>query len=352
MLNTIVYTVILSLFLVLCLYGIRIRQPNKDIPFLLNRRTTDVLRGYAIMSIMLHHMVLRMSSASILIPFRLVGYLGVSIFFFLSGYGLYHAYEKKKDIYVKGFMLKRIESVYVPAVIAQLFFMLAMMIVFHQQYKPLAFLRGLLGLYPVDSSQWYVLAALYHYFVFWLSIRFLKAWKHRTIFLFAAAVVYFVFCVLMGFSKNWYDTAFCFSLGVTFAAYGKRAFAWIQRVKITLPVLLAVLGLSVYFSYGKEDAAAIAFRCVSSITFVLLVIALLCIVDVEGCKLSAYIGTISLECYLMHGKAIRLCEKALGDIAGLETLAYLLLTAVLVFGFSFLMKHYRAFLKHEPKMKK
>ena len=345
MVNICIYSVIMLCFLASCIYGISLRKQPHVLPQQMNRSTTDALRGISIMSITLHHMSQGMSSASILTPFRLAGYLGVSIFFFLSGYGLYQS-ANKKSTYAKGFMIKRITSVYIPAVLAQLLFMLAMSIGGFQHYSLKSWLTGLFILYPIDSSQWYILAALYHYFAFWLAIKFLKTWKHRIVLLVCTAAAYLTFCILTGLSKHWFDTVFCFSFGVAFAAYGKAIISWSKNVRLVLPALVVIFGACVWFSYGKESAPALALRCISSIVFVMLILTLLSIVNLENCKCAAFIGTISLECYLMHGKALRLIEAIVQDIKGIDTVVFLLLTAVLVFGFCILMKYYRSFMNH------
>ncbi len=347
--NEIIYAIILIGFAFICFHGVQLKKQEDNTLFVLSRKTTDTLRGYAILSIMIHHLVLKMSSASILLPFRLTGYLGVSVFFFLSGYGLYQASSNKEVLYTRGFLPKRITSVYLPAVFAQLFYMIVMMIGFRQQYTLQSFLIGLFVLQPVDSNQWYILAALYHYLMFWLSLKFLKTWKKRVLFLLLSAIVYFVFCVGMHLSKNWFDTAFCFFLGVTFAAYGKHLFFWLKQTIVTLPVLFVLFGVSVYFSYGREDVTALAFRCLSSIVFVLLTVSILNIVNIENCRSAAFIGSISLECYLMHSKAIYIIKSIFRDIKGKETIVYLILTIFLVFGFSWLMKYYRLLLKRIRK---
>lgn len=341
MMHLLLYTVILVLFLGTCLYGIRFRN-QPDALFELNRDTTNALRGYAILGVMIHHMVLKMSSASILLPFRLVGYLCVSLFFFLSGYGLYQAARKRGDAYTHGFLQKRLTAVYIPAVFAQFLYMVVLVLVFHRRMTVPACLEGLFVLYPLDTNQWYILAALYHYLMFWLSLKYLQKWKYRILLLLAAALAYLAFCVAMGLPKNWFDTSFCFVIGVAFAAYGRKAFFWLRRTAVVLPVLLAVFGMSVFLSYGKEDAQSLVFRCVSSITFVLLTLALMRIVDLSHCKAAVFLGSISLECYLMHSKAIHVLELQYGTLDGTTTVIYLLLTAALVCGFVQLMKCYRS----------
>ena len=140
------------------LYGAKLRKP----PSLtgLDRRTTDVLKGMAILVIMVHHMVLRMSHPGILLLFRGIGYLGVAVFFFCSGYGMTVSAEKKGIAYADGMFRKRLLMIYLPAVAVNAVYMVIRILCFGKTYSPAEWCSGLLLMVDVDSSMWYIITIM------------------------------------------------------------------------------------------------------------------------------------------------------------------------------------------------
>lgn len=343
MLNHICYLAILLGTVGVFMFKIRIRKDNDK--YVLDRDTTSVLKGYAIIMIMIHHMVLRMSDAGILIPFRIVGYIGVTIFFFLSGYGLVCTAEGREKMYSKGFMLKRVQKIYIPAVFAQLVYMLILLFCFNESYTISGFIKGVLTLYPIDTSQWYIIAIFIWYFCFWFLLKLSISWNARIAILFGCSVVYIAVCLNLGLTKNWIDTAFCFSSGVAFAVHRTKFIDLINKHLIILPVSFLLLGITVLFSFGKETDTAIALRMVSTIALIVTVLMILRFVDISRNKLVAYIGTISLECYLVHGKVIRVVKLYFGDVASMEAVIYLVATVLITAIFVFLVNKYNFLLK-------
>lgn len=338
MLNQICYTAILLVTAVIFFFGLHIRKNNAS--YELDRNTTNVLKGYSIIIIIIHHMVLRMSDAGILLPFRIAGYIGVSIFFFLSGYGLVCASEDRENAYSHGFMIKRIEKIYVPAVFAQLVYMLVLVLCFSKSYSAFEFVKGVFTLYPIDTSQWYIIAIFFWYICFWILLKFNISWNTRIAVLFGSAIVYIAVCMLLGLTKNWIDTSFCFVFGVAFGVYRKKCIGFINSHLIILPISLILLGVTVLFSFGKETDSAIVLRTASTIFLIITVLMILRFVDISRNKISAYIGTISLECYLVHGKIIRIVKLYFGDVTAKEALVYLAVTIVATAIFVFLVNKY------------
>lgn len=336
--NTVVYFIFLVALLVVFLIGLKWNTEREV--HSLSRDTCNVLKGYAILLIVIHHMVLRMSHVGILLPFRLAGYLGVSVFFFLSGYGLTCAAKNREKAYSNNFIFKRIKKIYIPAVIAQFVYLLVLMSFFDKSYSAGDFLKGLFFLYPVDTSQWYIIAVFYWYIAFWLFMKCFTSWRNTIIGLFAMALLYIIICLSVGASKNWVDTAVCFPLGVMFAASGEKPFSMINKYGKMLFVPAVLFAVTVFFSYGKTDYAALVLRIMSSMLFLLIILMTLKYIDISKNRLVGYIGTITLECYLVHGKVIRIVKLAFGDVKAIEMLIYFAATILIVVLFSWFLKKY------------
>ena len=347
--NQVCYAAIVLILAFIMLFRVRLR--SKDTELCLDKNTTNVLKGYAIMVIIIHHLVLRMSRPGILLPFRIGGYLGVTIFFFLSGYGLVCASEKREKNYSKGFMKKRIEKVYVPAVFAQLVYMIILLLCFDYDYSPAGFIKGTFSLYPIDTSQWYIIALFIWYFTFWLLLKLDISWNKRIIALFVTAAIYIAMCSILGLTKNWYDTALCFPLGVTFAVYREKLVCFFQKNILIIPLALIVFGVTVLFSFGKENSTALILRMISTISFIAIIIIFIRLFDVSSNKLAAYIGTISLECYLVHGKVIRIVKLNFGSINAVQSIIYFIFTVIATIAFVFILKRYNSLLGLNSKHK-
>ena len=320
---------------------IRIRKGAEQ--KILDYSTTSALKGMAILVIMIHHMVLRMSSAGILLPFRGLGYLGVTIFFFLSGYGLTCSAEKKGKSYADGFLWKRLLIIYIPAVFANLLYMGVQCIFFEASYTPSEWCSGLLLMVDIDSSMWYIIAAFMWYIAFWVGLKRFQGKKTKLLFFGAVSIVYIVVCLLLKLSKNWIDTAFMFPLGAVAGSYPEKLWkrVWNCRVAVWLPVSLALCGGCMAFSFGKEDNFSLLLRIFSTFFFTAVLLLCLRLVDISQNKPCALLGTITLECYLIHGKVIRLVRLYFGQVEAKEIIIYLIVTAVCVAVFCLLYQNYK-----------
>lgn len=103
-------------FLLSLVFGLAIIsiQPSEN---LINRdlsiQSTNNLKGFSILIIVLHHLSQRTAfglskSAYWLSRFNVVGRLAVAIFFFVSGYGLTRQFQQKGQDYLHHFLRKRI----------------------------------------------------------------------------------------------------------------------------------------------------------------------------------------------------------------------------------------------------
>lgn len=325
---------------IIFLGGVRLRQPA--VLERIDVQTTSVLKGMAILIIMVHHMVLRMSGAGLLLPFRGIGYLGVTIFFFCSGYGMTVSASKKGASYTDGFLIKRLLLIYVPAAFVNTLYMLILSLFFDKNYTCIEWCSGIFLMVDVDSSMWYIIAAFVWYAAFWIGLRF-RTPNRRIAFLLVVSVVYIAVCLLMKLTKNWVDTAFMFPLGTAVASYQDKALQKCSSCRLTvwLPVMLILCGSCMALSFGKEDYGSLILRILSTFLFMAALLLLLRVIDFSGNKSCAYIGTITLECYLIHGKIIRLIKLYFGHVEAAEMLIYVAGTMLCTAIFCWLYQRYK-----------
>lgn len=97
------------------------QQPDQSRFGILN---TNALKGVLAIAVILGHV-----STRVMIPlgyewarmFGILGIFSVTIFFFISGYGLMQSYQKKGATYFQGFLRKRVTGTFIPLALASIF---------------------------------------------------------------------------------------------------------------------------------------------------------------------------------------------------------------------------------------
>lgn len=79
------------------------------------------MKGMAALLIVFSHAHFYSTDLGLLKLFKPFGFIGVSLFFFYSGYGVMCQYISNVK-YLNGFLLKRFRSVYIPYLIATLMY--------------------------------------------------------------------------------------------------------------------------------------------------------------------------------------------------------------------------------------
>lgn len=83
------------------LIGVRKVKKSQNLNYnYFNQTQTSILKGISILLIVVHHFTIRLINPEFMKPFLNVGFLGVAIFFFISGYGLISSYLKDKNYFI------------------------------------------------------------------------------------------------------------------------------------------------------------------------------------------------------------------------------------------------------------
>ena len=146
------YTICFSILSIVFFKNIKL---GKDVSFLC-KANTDSFRGVAIVCIIFHHVIQQIKNPGLLLGFKGVGYLFVSCFFFLSGYGLTIAYLNN-DNYLNKFLKKRLFKIYLPFVLVNFINLLIDILFFNESYTFIDFMKRLIGVILMSSAMWYVL---------------------------------------------------------------------------------------------------------------------------------------------------------------------------------------------------
>lgn len=280
----------------------------------MSRNKTIAMRGIAIISIILYHFKIFSvyNNLLILFPFGYMSYIGVALFFFLSGYGLMQQFERKEN-YLKGFIPKRLLRIWIPYLLFYIAYIVLDLIfvrdidIIHALANPLTFSFG--SNENNFTTLWYLFASAIFYVLFYIAFRIKASEKVRILVLFSLIAAYMIVCVLIGRSPTWYFNALWFPIGVLFSFKNEKIKPFIKRFKwVTATAsLICIFGIYAFlylFGFVINGVSILNYLHVFFIISVItLMISLSEIVKIKLQPIKTilyFFGNNSLELYIIH----------------------------------------------------
>lgn len=205
----------------------------------LSKNHTDCLKGIMASLVLMCHLRGRMpvlNDTVIGSLFTALGYLSVSVFFFISGYGLMASYKNKGDGYIRDFPKNRILPFYCICLCWTGIYVLFNLLM----GKDMAWTEILLSLFfggTVILNGWYLQTILVFYLLFYVSFRF--AGKYKECAVAAGTVLYIAGCVALGLSTTWYEAVWCFLLGILWNKYRERIDSVLSEKQYYIKIFLS-----------------------------------------------------------------------------------------------------------------
>lgn len=256
---------------------------------LMSKDYTQVLRGVAILMVMLQHLSGFVLGSRIFTPF---GGAGVAVFLIISGYGLSISTNKKG---LKGFWTKKLVRVFLPWL-----FVWLTMVLLNGEKKFSA--PSLSALFLLDSTNWYLQYLLLCYLSFYIS--------HKWFYHFRWLLMGGIFILSFVFWGNIQAEQSCSFLIGCLIAEKAKLFKWIvEKIKVIFIFslflgisLLAVKQLSIVRTLMDNVSLvdhAINMVMKTSIAISVMMLVRLFWSQING-RLAMFIGKISYELYLVH----------------------------------------------------
>ena len=181
----------------------------------LSKENTQALKGLLAIAVLLSHAVPKSEVfyGSVLSSlFGSLGYLSVSVFFFLSAYGISLQYEKRKEDYLNNFPKNRILSIYLLNVFLVVVYGIYHALVGNELTVPMIFQSLLIG-NSIVGNGWYLQVIVLFYLIWYLCTHAIKSEKIRIHAISLSLIAYIVIsaCFLGG---TWYVCTLSFLLGV------------------------------------------------------------------------------------------------------------------------------------------
>lgn len=263
-------------------------------------------------------------------PLRNLAPASVSLFLFISGYGLIKSLRAKGSVYLQHFFQRRIFIVALPALLVT-----AIHLFLGGGSGTDILTRGRLILTHGETllpHYWFVWAILFDYLAFWLSAKLLpeKLQKYAILLL---TIVFTAATYMAGFDRCWWVCSLAFATGTFFAEYESRVFSFCGKTEFHYWLILLVLGLAFCAFYMTRNPLIWTLCYV----FIPLIGALLIArlpLDKFKLPILRFIGIISYELYLIHIPVMSFLhgDKVYLESPALYIAAVLALSLALAFG--------------------
>lgn len=267
------------------------------------------LRGLLAIVVLLSH-IWGYTGLVVLVPFNKMVTIAVSIFFFLSGYGMMRSYEKKKQ-YLKSIFFEKIPFLLYMATMAYMISALFEYIISRvvrveqRSFLPLG-LKNFLG-----STNWYVYELIGFYLVFILVMRFVKM-QWQIVVMLGITTVSFVMLFHSGLVEAYYNSIFGFYFGMF--CYRISFFEWTKKHRYGYMIagLFLILAFGAMFVLDRNTIFFAVVRNIAAIAAIIMVFYVMPYINIID-KFNKFISKISPEIYFYHMPIALLLSQIIRD---------------------------------------
>lgn len=240
----------LGLFVLLCLYGIKIYTAKDSMADYLSVGKTQSIKGIFIILVFFSHFnsYVQLTDRLDLVYKSFIDLFGqtmVTLFLFYSGYGIMESIRKKGNAYIRQLPVKRILATIFRFDCAVLLFA-AVSLAFGERITLTRLLLSLVGWESVGNSNWYIFVILLLYFLTFVVFSLFGKYGNNVCVIAVLAFVglYVFFFDYWGIKPvYWYNTALCYVLGMFYSLVRKRIEQIINKnLCIYLLTLIAFAG--------------------------------------------------------------------------------------------------------------
>lgn len=292
-----IYLLCLVIFPAIVLYKIEILSQNKA-NVLMSKTDTQFLRGVSACFVVFTHFCAWVNEIQSLNKFfyfviSQLGGIGVLIFFFVSGYGIYESYADKAPNW--DYLWKRAKSVYFPYLIIKFLLIIPKSII----ERDIS-----LGTHKLVSillvEDWFVHVILIQYIVFFIIWKFLNVNRvilYSIIFDSVLSCVY----IIEGKPDGWFNALWLFTFGMACSQYENKLFVFFKRRTWVKTFLLfgvfCIIGT--FFAINKDSYWANPFKPIGGIFLCLAICGILRKLTFES-RPMLYFGKCSMYLYIVH----------------------------------------------------
>ena len=257
-----------------------------------SKQKTLFLKVFMAVAIILGHLSCRVPSGWIQ-PFRFWGAPFVSMFLFISGYGMWQSFLSNYGLSFSS-TLKRIWKIVLPYLFTVLLYF-AIVRLPSREFN-IDVLEAIMTGTSKQSHLWFVFAIIYLYLTFFLCTRLCRR-SAIILSLFAITALTIALLRKVGYDRCWWVSLMAFPTGCLYSMYKDRINGAIfkNRLRYCLAMAAAIVGVGVSYLPGVEVLYSI------SHIFIPMAIALVVIqlpIEKLNNRFTMHLGSISYEIYL------------------------------------------------------
>lgn len=248
---------ILTAFLLVCVYGMKlmpIRKFNNDY---LSRDTTTAIKGIFVFLVFVCHFSQYYTFAAEpgqqFYWFRHnSGQLVVTMFLFYSGYGIFESIKKKGSGYVRQFPKNRILKTLIHLDVAVLIY-LALNMILGISFKKSDILLSFIGWSSIGNSNWFMFAILAQYIIVFIAFMIFRKHKLPALITVSVLSVAYMFVMMKYKQSYWYNTALCLPLGMWYSYMKVGLEKAIMKNNFTYILFFAIFASMYFYSHKHSD---------------------------------------------------------------------------------------------------
>ena len=318
-----------ALLMVLLLISFRVKREDGFLDY----NSSNVIKGFLVLIIVFSHILNAFHYGGFMATplgwFRtILGQLCVSMFFFISGYGIEYSIETKGVKYSKSIFTNRFLRIFFYSALGLLpFFIYSFCL---GKGHPIEdYFLAFIGLRSFGNASWFLFAILVCYFL--CSVVYLFNWKKKyvPVVLISVSVVGYIFIMyLLKQPPYTWDTIVCFIYGMVVSIFRERINKFLSKKKWAPYVLMLLsIGMVTILQWIVNSEYVLFFPEIAEMWFanVFFCLFFICLTKVTTLKspILSYLGKASFAIFIMHGLVI-CCFVDIGTIPN-EHLNYLVL---------------------------
>lgn len=284
--------ILIAIIVIALAVGVVISSRGKNQLHDFDNRATLPVRGIAAIMIVFYHVSLNVPESQFLNLFNGTGPLMVSIFFFMSGYGLMLSYINKGEHYLHGFLGHRFARLLPPFLIAAIGYE-----IYKSTFPNHSTLDSLMSIAhggTVLPDSWFIITIIVYYLLFYVVARLLRNSVRIVIGLWMTSFAYIALLYYLGWGSYWYNTVCVFNFGTTYVLLENKIKNYLNAHHALLPcAAVSTAVLIVMFSLTSY---------IKPIFYLMPLIVIFAIYAMGTCqsRALAFLGTISYEIYIMQ----------------------------------------------------
>lgn len=280
----------------------RRRKPSANGRLL--KYSTDSVKGIAIIGIFLSHVIFYAELGGVIRHLEILGGLGVSVFFSLSGYG--NSFSVEKNNHCIKWVVRKTMEVVIPFLLSFAFVFLCSALCTREKLMEYGSVYSLLTLTIPGTTTWYLKIQILCYLIVFLGrIVFREQYYLAVVF---CSIVYVVI-VSQFLPDFWWQTLLCFAFGILWRRYREKHTI---PLKIYYVAVLAVLSAFSLIAMMKLYGT-VWLHCLTYLIFAVFVMEAAYALVPQN-RIVAWVGRKSLPIYLIH---IGLCPMLISQESNL-----------------------------------